>query len=63
MKFREYDTVKVMVDLGEEVRKGEIGVVLMAFEIPYEAYEVEFLDKDGNPKAQYALRPNELEMI
>lgn len=63
MKFKECDAVRIMVDCGEAVKKGEIGAVLMVFEEPQEAYEVEFLDDEGNPKAQYTLRPDDLELV
>lgn len=62
MKFREYDTVKIMKDCEEGVKKGELGVILMVFEEPQEAYEVEILDEKGNPKAQCTLLPDELEL-
>lgn len=63
MKFKECDAVRIMVDCGETVKKGEIGAVLMVFEEPQEAYEVEFLDDEGNTKAQYTLRPDDLELV
>lgn len=63
MKFKECDTVKTIVDCGKNVKKGEVGAVLMVFEKPQEAYEVEFLDEEGNFKAQYTLRPNDLELV
>ena len=62
MKFKEYDTVKVKKDCEEGVISGEIGAVIMVFEKPQEAYEVEFVDEDGNPKAQCTLLPDELEL-
>jgi|GEM_PF-1193021 len=63
MKFKEYDVVRIMRDCEEGVKKGEIGAILMAFKEPREAYEVEILDEDGNPKAQCTLLPDELEMV
>lgn len=63
MKFKECDTVRIMGDCEEGVTKGEIGVILMVFEEPQEAYEVEVLDEEGNPKAQCTLRPDDLELI
>ena len=63
MKFKECDAVRIMVDCGELVKKGEIGAVLMVFEEPQEAYEIEFLDEEGNLKAQYTLRPDDLELV
>lgn len=63
MKFKEYDTVRVLKDCDEGVKKGEIGAILMVFEEPREAYEVEFLDSEGYPKAQCTLLPNDLEKM
>ena len=55
MKFKEYDTVRIMKDYEEDVKKGELGVIIMVFEKPREAYEVEIVDDEGNPKAQCTL--------
>ena len=63
MKFKEYDTVRIMKDCEEGVNKGEIGAILMVFEEPREAYEVEILDEEGNPKIQCTLLPDELELV
>ena len=63
MKFKEYDTVRIMKDYEEDVKKGELGVIIMAFEKPREAYEVEIVDDEGNPKAQCTLLPDDLELI
>lgn len=63
MKFKEYETVKVNKDCEDGVKKGEIGAVLMVFEEPQEAYEVEFLDSEGYSKAQCTLFPDDLEKI
>lgn len=52
-----------MKDCDKEVKKGEVGVVIMVFEKPREAYEVEVLDEEGYTKAQCTLLPNELELI
>ena len=63
MKFKEYDTVRIMKDYGEDVKKGELGVIILAFEKPREAYEVEIVDDEGNPKEQCTLLPDDLELI
>lgn len=63
MKFKEYDTIKVTKYCEEGICKGEIGAIIMAFEKPQEAYEVEFLDEEGFPKAQCTLRPEEMELV
>ncbi|MDE6903986.1 MAG: DUF4926 domain-containing protein [Lachnospiraceae bacterium] len=63
MKFKEFDTVKIVRDCEEGLQKGEIGAVLMVFEKPREAYEVEVLDEDGNLKIQCTLLPEDLELV
>ena len=52
-----------MKDCEEGVKKGELGAILMVFEEPQEAYEVEILDEEGNPKAQCTLLPDDLELV
>lgn len=61
MKFEELEIVKVVKDCGKGVGKGEIGTIVMVFDYPDEAYEVEFLDSDGNFKTLCTLTPDELE--
>ncbi len=63
MKFKECDIVKIMKDCDEEIKKGEIGVIVMVFEKPREAYEVEVFDEEGCTKAQCTLLPDELELV
>jgi len=62
MKFNELDCVRVLRDFPEHgVSKGEIGTVLIAFTNPNEAYEVEFSDKTGKPRATFPILPDDLE--
>ena len=61
MRFNEFDSVKVRIDCNEFVKKGDIGIIIMAFTTPDEAYEVEFLDDDGNTKSICTLKPDDLE--
>lgn len=63
MKFKEFDTVRILVDCEDKVKRGEIGAILMVFEEPQEAYEVEVLDEEGNPKVQCTLRPDDIELV
>ncbi len=55
--------MRVLNDSSDSKKKGEIGAILMVFEQPHEAYEVEFLDEDGYPKAQCTLLPDDLELV
>jgi hypothetical protein len=45
----------------EEIIKGEIGTIVELYINPREAYEVEFVDENGQAKALLTLLPNELE--
>lgn len=63
MKFQEYDTVRITKDCGKDIQKGAIGAILMVFEKPREAYEVEILDEKGTPKMQCTLLPDDLELL
>ena len=57
------DLVRILKDCEEGVRKGEVGTVLLSFENPVEAYEVEFLDETGRQKAQCTLFPEDLQLV
>lgn len=63
MKFKELDIVKILRKCDKKVQIGDIGVVVMVFDNPNEAYEVEVIDKDGFTKAQCTLFPDELELV
>lgn len=64
MKFNELDRVKVLRDFSkEDVHKGDVGVVVFAFTQPHEAYEVEFDDGFGKPKATFPIFPEDLEKV
>jgi hypothetical protein len=63
MKFKEFDTVKILKDGKNGVKKGDVGAILVVFATPREAYEVEVLDEQGIPKAQCTFLPEELEVI
>ena len=63
MRFREYDTVKIIRNCKNGAKEGEIGAILMAFREPIEAYEVEIVDEKGRTKAQYTLLPDDLELV
>lgn len=63
MKFKEFDTVRILRKCNEEVQIGDIGVIVMVFDNPNEAYEVEVIDEEGVTKTQCTLLPNELELV
>lgn len=48
MSFEVYETVKVLEnDPNDGIKKGDIGTIIMVYETPYKAYEVEFADEEG----------------
>ena len=63
MKFKENDIVRIMKNCEKEITIGMIGVVIMVYEEPDEAYEVEIVDVDGKTKVQSVFFPDELEFI
>jgi len=63
MKFNELDVVKTTKDFSENgINNGDIGVVVFSFTTPNEAYEVEFNDSNGKPKATFPILPQHLEL-
>lgn len=50
MKFKEFDTVRILRKCNEEVQIGDIGVIVIVFDNPNEAYEVEVIDGEGLQK-------------
>lgn len=61
MIFRELQVVEAKANVpGTAVRAGDLGTVVMVHTTPYRAYEVEFIDDEGETIAMLALRPNQL---
>lgn len=64
MKFNELDSVRTLKGFPDyNIMKGEIGIVVIAFTEPNEAYEVEFDDGTGRPKATFPILPDDLEKV
>lgn len=62
MKFTELEMVCLLNDHPKEnLKTGNIGVVVMAYTNPNEAYEIEFVDINGKTKTQITLLANEIE--
>jgi hypothetical protein len=62
MKFYEHQTVVTITDFPKNnIKSGDIGVVVAIFTDPNEAYEVEFVNADGSTKAMFAILPEHLE--
>ena len=60
--IKEYDIVKAKRDLSESILKGCKGAVLMVFEEPNLAYEVEFINADGETLDIVTAYPNDIEI-
>ncbi len=62
MKLAEFETVRLLKSYPkEDLKVGDVGVVIMVYTNPNEAYEIEFVDTNGRTKAQLTLLPNEIE--
>jgi hypothetical protein len=61
MKFNENDCVKTLRDFPDQgIFKGEIGTVVIVFTTPNEAYEIEFDDGNGHPRATFPILPEDI---
>lgn len=57
MRFEVYETVIVLDD---DPKKGEIGTIIMVYDTPNKAYEVEFVDEEGKVKYQGVFLSNQI---
>lgn len=62
MRFQEFDIVRILKEGSDGIKEGEIGVILLVFDDPQEAYEVEVLDERGVVKVQRVFLPEEIEL-
>lgn len=61
MYFEINDAVVLQIGIPNEgLKAGAVGVVVAEFSEPSEAYEIEFVDDDGDFLAQLALLPGQL---
>lgn len=60
-KPRRFETVRLSQDVGT-FRAGQLGAVVEVYTTPYEAYDVEIVDDDGQTKGMLeALGPEQVE--
>jgi hypothetical protein len=58
------DTVVLKRDIPDEnLQRGAVGVIVTIFDVPGEAYEVEFTDATGRLVADIALRRDDIEIV
>lgn len=63
-KAQELDVVELTEDLPEfGLKRGERGAVVVAFDEPDEAYDLEFVDEFGQSKFAYAVKPEQIMSI
>jgi hypothetical protein len=61
MNFEVNETVIILEDNPQEgVEKGDIGTIIMVYEKPNKAYEVEFVDEEGQVKSQGVYHSNQM---
>lgn len=59
--FVEFDAVRLLIDVPElGLERGMVGTVLMIHTDPSLAYEVEFLEAEGNT---FAVQPTDIESV
>lgn len=63
MIFKENDTVRILCSKDESIKQGDIGVVVMVFDNPNIAYEIEVFDENGDTKAISTFIDNEIELL
>lgn len=60
-KAQQLEIVELAEDLPEYgLKRGERGTVVVAFDEPSEAYDLEFVDEDGQSRFAYSVRPNQI---
>jgi hypothetical protein len=61
MSFEVNETVIILEDSPNEgIKKGDIGTIIMVYDTPNEAYEVEFVNKEGCVKFQKVYHSNQI---
>jgi hypothetical protein len=61
--LNENDVVKAKRILSEKILKGFIGTVVMVYQNPSLAYEVEFFDSEGDTIELLTVQPSDIELV
>jgi len=61
--LKDHDVIKINCDLSDKVLKGAVGAIVMVFEHPSLAYEVEFLDEEGYTIDICTINPQQIEEV
>ena len=59
--LKDHDVIKINCDLSDKVLKGAEGTIVMVFNQPYLAYEVEFIDVEGYTLDILTVTPEQIE--
>jgi tetratricopeptide (TPR) repeat protein len=63
-KAQELDVVELTEDLPEyDLKRGERGAVVAAFDEPSETYDLEFVDESGGSRFAYSVKPEQIATI
>lgn len=60
--LKEYTVVKALKQLSDKVEKGNIGTILIVYNNPSNAYEVEFVDNEGNHLETLTVNESDIEI-
>lgn len=64
MSFEVYESVKIKEDNPNKgTKKGDIGTIIMVYDTPNKAYEVEFVDEEGRVKYQGVYLSNQIDKL
>ena len=61
--LNENNVVRAKRNLSEKVFKGCVGTVVMVYQKPSLAYEVEFFDNEGDTIELLTVQPNDIELV
>ncbi len=60
--YNEHDVIKAKRNLSESVLKGCVGTIVLIYQKPSLAYEVEFFDNIGDTLELLTVQPNDIEL-
>ena len=60
--INEYAVVVATKDLSKVVKRGYVGTIVMVYDNPSLAYEVEFFDGNGNTIELLTVEPNDIKL-
>lgn len=61
--FKENDFVEANTDLSNCVSKGDRGTIVLVYQKPSLAYEVEFIDMQGDTKELLTVQPEDITSV